>query len=96
MAHQYRLSKNVLAAIDGYQAAENDYTGALDELLSALNDDRDEHVSAFEDASERWQQSERGDVVQDWLNHLEEYSQKVDELAELIADLAIDAIEEKP
>lgn len=69
----YRLTKADLALIGEIQGA-----------AQALTDRVEDMQSQWDNATERWQESERGSAVQDWLSQLEDQLREIGDLAEEI------------
>lgn len=57
------------------------FDGTRCELLGIIEDVRDAQHEAFEDKSESWQESERGQQVQEWLDALDVIELEDDEIA---------------
>ncbi|RIR16498.1 hypothetical protein D2E41_26625 [Mycobacteroides abscessus] len=72
---KYRLSKVELAHL-------GDVRGAVEALTSRVEDMQ----AGWDDATERWQESDRGLAVQEWLTQLENQLREIGDLADEIED----------
>ncbi|TEA09105.1 hypothetical protein [Mycobacteroides salmoniphilum] len=70
---KYRLSKGDLALL-------GDIRGATETLTSRVEDMQ----AGWDGATERWQESERGLAVQEWLTQLEDQLREISDLTEEI------------
>lgn len=86
MAHQYRLSKNLIAAIRAFEEARNEFEGCIDVLQTALIDEVTEHRDVYADMSERWLNSERAGEVESWIENLETAEETLAEIASNLTD----------
>ena len=69
----YRLTNTDLERL-------GDIRGAVDALTERVQDMQ----ARWDDATERWQESERGQAVQEWLTQLEDQLREIGDLAEEI------------
>lgn len=75
MAHQYRVTKEYHA---GLQERLDDLHAAKDSLVEDLRNEAQAHRDAFDEAGERWQDSDRGQEVDGWISALEELADDLD------------------
>lgn len=71
------LSKETLTKID-------EFFSAAAELQGALESERDKMQEFFDDKSEKWQEEEKGQKYQSWIDAIEE---KIGELEGIAADM---------
>lgn len=86
MAHQYRMSKNLIEAIRAFEDARNEFEGCIDVLQTALLDEVTEHRDAFADMSERWLNSERAGEVEAWVEQIEQAESDLEQISSSFAD----------
>lgn len=69
----YRLTKADLAHLGDIRAATEAITTSVEDMQAK-----------WDDATERWQESERGCAVQEWLTQLEDQLREISDLADEI------------
>ncbi len=67
----YRLTK-----------ADLEHLGDIRSAVEALTVRVEEMQANWDDATERWQESERGEAVQEWLSQLEDQLREIGDLAD--------------
>lgn len=73
---RYKLSEYELAKVEALQ-------GLATEVAMLLGSRHEALQLQWDEATERWQESERGEAVAGWLNDLESYSDEAQALADL-------------
>ena len=68
MAHSFRLSTETIALVNG--------------LRDRLNDETQEHRDAYDDRSDSWRESEKGEAVDTWLAMLDEVIDTLEDVPE--------------
>jgi chromosome segregation ATPase len=72
--------EKINGAIDTYNEALNSARGYVEDIQSQAQSD-------YDDKSERWQESERGGAVQEWISTLENLVAEMEDVEQLALDL---------
>ncbi len=70
----------------------NDYNNAVEQAKEFVKDRREQMESQYEDGSEKWQQSKRGDAFLEWINQWEEAATEIEEI-DLIMPVEVDPLD---
>lgn len=98
MAHRFTLGKDVREMLDELRAKLADLGVEIEQAALACRDEANEHQEAYEQAAERWQESERGAEVSDWITAIDGLADEIEELGTAVDTLGgnIDDLEDKP
>lgn len=58
----------------------NDYNNLVEQAREFVEDRSEQMQSQYEDKSEKWQQSEKGEAFQEWINEWEEAQSELEEI----------------
>lgn len=58
----------------------NDYNTVVEQAREFVEERHDQMQSQYEDRSEKWQQSEKGEAFQEWLNEWEEAQSELEDI----------------
>lgn len=81
MAHRYKLGKETLRLLEAAREA-------VEAARVAVEEERDEHRDVWENATERYQESERGEAANEWIDALDEFTGECETFEGLFEDLA--------
>lgn len=95
---RYAVPKDLLASLSDVREAFRDASADLFDFGTNLGTLVEDLRSAYEDASERWQESDRGEAVSSWLSSLEEIAERIETVTSDASELVDDLVElpEKP
>lgn len=80
MAHRYKLSKETLRLLEAAKEA-------VEAARVALEEERDEHRDAWDNATERYQEGERGEAANEWVDKIDEFTGECETFESLFEDL---------
>lgn len=80
-----RVNAAIAATVSGLQAYVDDYNAAINEAKEFLEEVAGDWRSEFDEKSEGWQESDKGQEVSDQLESMENYSPEEFELADIEA-----------
>lgn len=74
-------------ALGSINAARTTYNEIVSEAFGFLDDIVNEREGEFDEMSERWQEGERGEVTQSWIESLQEARDELIDVEEIMIDL---------
>jgi L-lactate utilization protein LutB len=75
MAHKFELSSETQVKVKEVQAA-------LEDLKETLEEETQQHRDAYGERSEKWQEGDKGQATETWIEALDELVEGVESLAE--------------
>lgn len=77
---QTNLFAKIQAIVADINEARSIYSGKLEDAKRVVDQFADEMESEYDDKSERWQESERGELVREWIDEIRSKSDEIEEL----------------
>lgn len=98
MAHQYRISKEVRERLDALRIEMTNLNVEVEKITDEMTEISNDHLYAFNGTTERYQDSDRGMEVNDWINGLDVLTEELNDLGNALDNLGttIDNLADKP
>lgn len=87
MANHFKLTNGQLADIEQFKTMLEECGATIGQMVETLHEITQAMRDAFDERSERWQESDRAEDVTTWLDELDEAATKVEDLAEAVTDV---------